>query len=45
MFARQDNREDVKPWAIINAVSLIQLHVVFVMMVVVVPMAMWLTEQ
>ena len=27
MFSRQDSREDLKPWAIINAVALIQLHV------------------
>ena len=44
MFARQNNREDVRPWAIINALAPIKLHGVWIMMSAM-ARAMWFTEE
>lgn len=44
MFAKQNSREDVRPWAIISVVAPIKLHGVWIMMAVM-TRAMWLTEE
>lgn len=44
MFARQNNRDDVRPWATINAVAPIKLHGVWIMMAAI-TRAMWLTDE
>lgn len=44
MFARQNRREDVRPWAIISVVAPIKLHGVWIMMEAM-TRAIWLTEE
>lgn len=44
MFAKQNSREDVSPWAIISAVAPIKLQGVWIMTAEM-TRAMWLTEE
>ncbi len=44
MFAKQNNREEVRPWAIISAVAPIKLHGVWIIMAAI-TRAIWLTEE
>lgn len=44
MFARQNSREDVRPWAIINVVAPMKLQGVWIIMAVM-TRAIWLTEE
>lgn len=44
MLAKQNKREDVRPWATISAVAPIKLHGVWII-IAAITRAMWLTEE